>query len=334
MKFKLKPMWILLLIGAVLLFAVFGTRREFFNPATERPSPSDPGIRNMIKNTVGISDDTDPRIGAYITAIQNYYDTKFLPEKTSNSMKVAQFVNEQTDTTIDKQKLSRMLSSLFLMADNTGTFGISSSSTYSYSSTNPRPICSSPGFIYNDGQAKCGMSELKPAQGSCPEGFTSDGPVCVKTEAATCPSGFTFSMEAGRGVCKPSASASSPPASSSTPAAASTGSKFSQRIWGPPFVGTGQAGSGNGDSTKNTTYPQLLGGDAGKYEGGDGSKIEFPSLGSLGLNANANFFPFSRSPGDMDVIADPYRVSNTFSAASYSPTPAPAPFLTDFSAFQ
>jgi hypothetical protein len=77
-----------------------------------------------------------------------------------------------------------------------------------------------------------------------------------------------------------------------------------------------------------------LGGNASAYVGGDKSKIQFPSLGSLGLNANANFFPFSRTPGDMDLIADPYRVSQTFSAASYSSTPAPAPFLADFSAFQ
>jgi hypothetical protein len=80
------------------------------------------------------------------------------------------------------------------------------------------------------------------------------------------------------------------------------------------------SGGGN-DSTKNTPYPQLLGGNAKAYTGS-------------GSTSDTNNSFFSRSPGDMDLIADPFRVSKTFSAASYSPSPAPAPFLTDFSKFQ
>jgi hypothetical protein len=62
-------------------------------------------------------------------------------------------------------------------------------------------------------------------------------------------------------------------------------------------------------------------------------KIEFPSLRSLGLNDMSQFFPFSRSPGDMDVVPDPFRVNRNFSTASYSSKNEPVPFLTDFSAF-
>jgi hypothetical protein len=278
MKLKLKPTWILLLIGAVLLLVVFGTQREMFNPATERPSTSDPSIRATIKSYAGISDDTDPRIATYIALIQKYYDTKFLPEKTSNSMKVAQFVNEQQDATIDKPILTRILDYIFLTTDTTGT--------------------------------------------TAPAGPTG-------TTASSTPSSPTGPT----GTSAPSTP--STPSGPTGPAPAPSSSQFSQRIWGPPFVGVGGPGTGNGtDSTKNTPYPQLLGGNASQYKGGDGSKIQFPSLGSLGLNADANFFPFSRSPGDMDLIADPFRVSQTFSAASYSPTPAPAPFLSDFSKFQ
>lgn len=351
MKINSKLKWILILLGVIVLGLLFQTR-EGFNPVTERPSPSDPSLRNTIKNTIGVTDDSDPKIEKYMSAIQSYYDTKFLPEKTSNSTKIAEFVNGQQDAAVDKQKLTRLLSSLFMMADTTGTTGVSSSSTYSYSSTNPRPTCPSSGFLYNDGQAKCTMMTPKPAQGSCPDGSTLENlgqsgeiSVCVKTESPTCPSGFTFSMEAGRGVCKQSSSSSTtsssaPPSSSSStpPASSSQFSKFAQRVWGPAFVELGQGdGNGNGDSTKTTTYPELLGGLGDRYEGGAGpgeGKIQFPSLDSLGLNANANFFPFSRSPGDMDMIMDPYRVSKSFSAASYSPKPEPAPFLADFSKFQ
>jgi hypothetical protein len=63
----------------------------------------------------------------------------------------------------------------------------------------------------------------------------------------------------------------------------------------------------------------------------DGS---LPNASALGADEMSRYFPFSRSPGDMDVIPDPYRVAQTFSTASYSSKTEPTPFLTDFSAFQ
>jgi hypothetical protein len=59
-----------------------------------------------------------------------------------------------------------------------------------------------------------------------------------------------------------------------------------------------------------------------------------PSSSATGSDEMSRYFPFSRSPGDMDVIPDPYRVAQTFSASSYSSKTEPVPFLTDFSAFQ
>jgi hypothetical protein len=53
----------------------------------------------------------------------------------------------------------------------------------------------------------------------------------------------------------------------------------------------------------------------------------------MGSDEMARFFPFSRMPGDMDIIPDPYRVAKTFSQSSYSSKTEPTPFLTDFSAF-
>ena len=195
----------------------------------------------------------------------------------------------------------------------------------------------------------CGDDEMESESVTVSGGVTTRKFVCLnfstgKETEKQCPAGTEYIGQRCHKVTQPGSSAPSSPsppaqtpsssASTSSSTTQPTTSQFSQRIWGPPFVGTGQVGSGDGDSTKNTAYPQLLGGNASQYKGGDGSKIQFPSLGSLGLNADANFFPFSRSPGDMDLIADPFRVSQTFSAASYSPTPAPAPFLSDFSKFQ
>ena len=282
MKINSKLKWILILLGVIVLGLLFQTR-EGFNPATERPSPSDPSLLRTIKSYANVTMDSDPKIGKYMSAIQSYYDTKFLPEKTSNSTKVAEFVNGQTDTDIDKATLTRILDYVFLTTDSTGT-----------------------------------------------------------TAPPTGPTGPTGTTESAAATGATGSASSSPPdtSSSSTPPPSSSSqfSKFAQRVWGPAFVELGQGdGNGNGDSTKTTTYPELLGGLGDRYEGGAGpgeGKIQFPSLDSLGLNANANFFPFSRSPGDMDMIMDPYRVSKSFSAASYSPKPEPAPFLADFSKFQ
>lgn len=58
-----------------------------------------------------------------------------------------------------------------------------------------------------------------------------------------------------------------------------------------------------------------------------------PSSASLGTDALSQFLPFSRQPGDMDVIPDPYRLAKNFSTKNYSSEKDPVPFLTDFSAF-
>jgi hypothetical protein len=59
-----------------------------------------------------------------------------------------------------------------------------------------------------------------------------------------------------------------------------------------------------------------------------------PNSTSTGSDERSRYFPYSRMPGDMDVIPDPYRVAQTFSASSYASKTEPVPFLTDFSAFQ
>lgn len=113
----------------------------------------------------------------------------------------------------------------------------------------------------------------------------------------------------------------------------SDGTVSTGRVWGPPFSGlgmprdlSGAGGDGGGDG-----YPSLLGpppkGD--KYWSNT-----MPSSKSLGSDPLSGFLPFSRQPGDMDLIPDPYRVSQSYSPSSYSSKNEPVPFLTDFSAFQ
>lgn len=125
-----------------------------------------------------------------------------------------------------------------------------------------------------------------------------------------------------------------------------TPSTKGKNIFGPTFAGFGTAADPKNsmDTSKTLEYPQLLGGGDFKPSTRiDGVGIVAPSLNSttqglpssksLGTDENAKFFPHSRTPGDMDLIPDPYRVSSTFTTSSYSSKTEPVPFLTDFSAF-
>ena len=135
------------------------------------------------------------------------------------------------------------------------------------------------------------------------------------------------------------------------------------KLFGPLFTGFGDPGAqGLVDTSKTNPYPELLGG-RGKVGGAGGAggaggrgglgglggiggmggtatnpnldyKGSMPSSGGLGSDANSQFFPYSRQPGDMDLVQDPYRVSQQFASSSYSFKTEPVPFLTDFSAFQ
>ena len=104
-------------------------------------------------------------------------------------------------------------------------------------------------------------------------------------------------------------------------------------ILGPVFTGYGSpVDGGDPNAWKLQQYPELLGGGASE-KGETDLKGSMPTADGLGATEQSKFFPFSRQPGDMDLIPDPYRVSQQFSSASYSFKTEPTPYLTDFSAF-
>ena len=112
----------------------------------------------------------------------------------------------------------------------------------------------------------------------------------------------------------------------------STGGVPKQSVFGPKWTALGDSSAGaGGDSTKTSKYPELLGGVGGKKVEPEEDKL--PNAWSLGTAGASRFLPFSRQPGDMDMIPDPYRVSKTFMPSSYSSKTDPVPYLNDFSAF-
>lgn len=211
-----------------------------------------------------------------------------------------------------------------------------------------------------------GQNDIKPP--SCPAGKTLGNDGCVDTETPpTCPTGFALGPAGPGRKCKKWGASSAPPGSggiatttgtttggSSTSSLGPTAGGGSGRfgIWGPISGGRGESSNGSGpigNSTKTTQYPELMG---GMNAGGDKTRIDgigltepsqnwklsmsgmLPSADSLGSGDLSKYLPWSRTPGDMDKIPDPYRVSKTFSTSSYSSKTEPVPFLADFSAFQ
>jgi hypothetical protein len=113
-----------------------------------------------------------------------------------------------------------------------------------------------------------------------------------------------------------------------------------KQVFGPIAMGRGDR---DGqvipmDSSKTNQYPELLGGgDSRPSTRIEGAGIVPPSKNWQLSNNGSLPTPESLKssvPGDMDLIPDPYRVSQQFMTSSYSFKTDPVPFLTDFSAFQ
>lgn len=137
--------------------------------------------------------------------------------------------------------------------------------------------------------------------------------------------------------------------SSNSAAAPNAGGVPGRQIFGPLFTSLGSpisGGSSSEDSSETNQYPTLLGGmgdtTSVRRPGGIGTPSQnwllsqsgsLPSTASLGTDANSGYLPYSRVPGDQDLIPDPYRLNRNFSTSSYSSKTDPVPFLTNFSAF-
>jgi len=119
-----------------------------------------------------------------------------------------------------------------------------------------------------------------------------------------------------------------------------------KQVFGPTFTSLGAPVTNtDGDSTRNNQYPELMGGMGDTSVRGPGGirnpsqnwllsmSGALPSTASLGSDENSGYLPYSRTPGDQDLIPDPYRLNRNYSTSSYSSKTDPVPFLTDFSAF-
>lgn len=206
---------------------------------------------------------------------------------------------------------------------------------------------------YNGGTCeKGGESTVARCEGDAMLSFINDKQVCVEYEFVSLGGTSTTSgtgMSQNTTVSTTTGTTTGGSSTSSFGPNSGGGGNRRNQVFGPLSGGRGEGSSFvPSDSSKTNQYPEIMGGGDNKpstrIDGGgivapsknwqlanDGS---LPSDASLGATENSKYLPFSRQPGDMDLIPDPYRVSQQFSAASYSFKTEPSPFLTDFSAFQ
>lgn len=190
------------------------------------------------------------------------------------------------------------------------------------------------GSTYADALARLGQGPgyLHTGTGSTGTSSTEVGSTTESSDSEATSTVREIPRTAGTGTAS-SAGSSSMSRPSITPSQKS-------KIYGPEFTELGSPiGNGNGRGSSGQ-YPEIWGGGGtdsnamvGTSSQGGGSVV-MPPMSSLGLDSNAMYFPYSRTPGDMDKIPDPYRVSQTWLPSKYGYNKTePAPFLTDFSAF-
>jgi hypothetical protein len=271
-------------------------------PPTElaRPSATMEKIKQDVSVYTGLPRSDSAAVNAYVKEMQKFYDTVYLPDKKQpTESELDGFVNSVDIDTVPARLRNNFRSSLKSALD-------------SYFSPTIR--------IGEVDTAGTGAGEPSGSASSSTSG------------AASTATG----VDPGAGGGAGSGSAGGP--------IVPTGGRT---VWGPVYRGRGQGpGQQGGDSTSSNLYPALLGGVAGMggragmsesgvpFSVGAGLEEVMPSPSALGTGVNSRFLPYSRQPGDMDVVPDPYRLANNFSTSSYSASKTdPVPFLTDFSAF-
>lgn len=362
-------LWILLLLALV---AILINVREGFNTATERPSSTDQSLRKSVESFAGTTDYAivENYISSMQSFYDKVYLPK---KESPTPEQIKSFVDKETlQAGMTKDVLSRLIDYVFLttisepktetssgMTDATCPDGSAPPiSDFKCLSTGARPTCPSGSALYmvsgpgSPPQLKCVPSQLV-YDGIWTDGERTRNPCKSASDLAGRFIPATGEPPLEMPKCITNSSTSTTPSTVGSTGGSSNimgatspvPSTSGKNIFGPTFVGFGPGDAKNStDTSKTLEYPQLLGG--GEFKPStriDGVGIVAPSLNSsteglpssksLGTDENAKFFPHSRSPGDMDLIPDPYRVSSTFTTSSYSSKTEPVPFLTDFSAF-
>ena len=278
-----------------------------------------------------VKEQFDEKAGGLMTpTIEAFYTEVYKPATVPiTSQKIDTFLTTDTNTLVTKEILKRILTSYFISQG-----GISSNSAYNSILTG---LGQGQGYVNNGpagaaaggttggsaggasagaaGAAGAAAGAAGAAAGGTTGGSSNPAGAAAGAAAGGTTGGSTSNTTGGTtGGSTNTTGGSSNPAGGAAGGSSGGSSGRLNRLFGPLFSGFGTSTSGKGlvDSTKGNKYPELLGGG--------------------GKNSTSNAQSFA--PGDMEMIPDPYRVSQQFASSSYSFKTEPVPFLTDFSAFQ
>jgi hypothetical protein len=282
-----------------------GPSRSSVVDLSKSPSAQLELLKQTISTYTGIPRNDDTKLAYYITPIQNFYDTKYLPKKKQPTLdEIHGYVLTVSDANIPANMKSNFKPSLTSIID--------------YWFTEPTDV------------------EPSTTTSSTSSDTTTDTTTTTTTTGTGTGTGTgTSSTTSGTTTGGSSAVTYGPNSGSS--------SAFGKNIWGPVFSGMGSPLFNRGTTkTTNADYPVLLGGqsdeESTRIDGigivppsGAGLSGELPSSASLGSDPNSRFLPgaWNQATG----TTDPYRLMGRYSTSSYSTKPDPVPFLTDFSAF-
>jgi hypothetical protein len=286
---------------------------SFSGDTVQRPSSSSEALRQEIATAASVPRNDDAKVLPYVREVQRFYDTIYMPNRQLPTLaQISSFVDTVDMSTIPTAMQSNFKSRLAVIIEN-------------YFESGPREAGGGGG-----GTGATGGTALTGASGA-----TGGAGAQMGAGGGT---GETEAQRLARQVREARAQAQAQQGTSGgSPQGYSLDPASPLKLYGPqytevgsPYDGSGGDGAGDG---AGGMYPTLLGGmEPIRYE--KMAKNEVPSSGSLGSDTGSMFFPFSRTPGDMDILGDPFRAMNNFSLASYTPKTDPVPFLPDFSAFQ
>ena len=141
------------------------------------------------------------------------------------------------------------------------------------------------------------------------------------------------SYGSGAGYSSTSATPNTGAPSAPVKTTVSPSTNMNLQVGGPKWGGLGAPVSSSSTSASMITGPTLYGPTAAQNKNIDTTNW-MPSYWSAGSEFGNMFAGTSRSPGDQDLIPNPYLQSTVYSLANGLQKTNPVPFLPDFSAFQ
>lgn len=263
---------------------------------SKSPSAQLTYLKQTIATYTGIPVNDDTKLAYYITPVQTFYDTKYLPNKKQPTLdEINGYVLTVSDTNVPTNMKASFKNNLTSILD----YWFTEPSTVEPSTTTSSTTATTDSTTGGGAQAQLDSTRTSVGTTGGSSGVTY-GPNSGSTKG-------------GRNVWGPVFSG-----------------------MGSPLFNRRKDGTSNenypillGGQTEDES--SRIDGVGISNPSGFGLDTVIPPPSSTGSDPMSRFLPYARQPGT--DITDPYRLMGKYSTSSYSSKRDPIPFLTDFSAF-